>query len=88
MMTLNANSGSIRVSRFPDLEKATKVYGKKEIELRDSADEDVVLVSTESIKTLKLAYPNYFADTTHFRQILNRLMANKTLHPTAGNAPV
>jgi ppGpp synthetase/RelA/SpoT-type nucleotidyltranferase len=88
MMTLNANSGSIRVLSFPDLETATKVYGKKEIELRDSADEDVVLVSTESIKTLKLAYPNYFADTTHFRQILNRLMANKTLHPTPGNAPV
>lgn len=77
MMTLNANSGSIRVSRFPTLEKATKVYGKKEIELRDSADEDVVLVSTESLRTLKLAYPNYFADTTHFRQILNKLMANK-----------
>lgn len=78
MMTLNANSGSIKVIRFTTLEKATKVYGNKEIELRDSTEEDVVLVSTESLKTLKLAYPNYFADTTQFRQILNKLMANKT----------
>jgi len=85
MMTLNANSGSIKVSRFTTLERATKVYGMKEIELRDSIEEDVVLVSTESLKTLKLAYPNYFADTTQFRQILNRLMANKTRHATASS---
>ncbi|HRQ90034.1 MAG TPA: RelA/SpoT domain-containing protein, partial [Bacteroidia bacterium] len=88
IMTLNAVSGSITVSRFTNLASATKVYGKKEIELRDSTDEDVVLVSTESLRTLKLAYPNYFADTTHFRQNLRQLMANKALHPTAGDDPV
>ena len=47
----------------------------QEIKLRDSTDEDVVLVSTESLRTLKLAYPNNFADTTPFRQNLRRLMA-------------
>lgn len=88
MMTLNANSGSIKVARFTTLERATKVYGAKEIELRNSTEEDVVLVSTESLKTLKLAYPNYFADTTQFRQILNKLMANKTRHATTSSRSV
>jgi len=86
IMTLNADSGKILVSRFSNLALATKVYGEKEIELRSSDSEDVVLVSTESLRTLKLAYPNYFADTTHFREKLRQLMANKTSHPTADSA--
>ena len=78
IMTLNANSGEIGVSRFQSLEEATSEYGRKELELRDSDEEDVVLVSTESIKTLKLAYPNYFADTTHFRQQIRLMRARTT----------
>jgi len=78
MMILNASSGGIRIGRFPSLERASAAYAKREKELRDSDDEDVVLVSTESIKTLKLAYPNYFADTSQFRQHLRKLMANKS----------
>ena len=78
MMTLNADSGAIQVTRFPDLKVARKIYGERELELRESTSEDVVLVSTESIKSLKLAYPNYFADTTKFRQHLRTIMANKS----------
>lgn len=86
IMTLNAKSGNITVYRFSNLAAATDFYGKKEIELRDSTDEDVVLVSTESLRTLKLAYPNYFADTTYFRQKLRQLKANKASHPTADSS--
>ena len=37
---------------------------------------DIVLVSAESIKDLKKAYPNYFSDTTEFGKILKRVYKN------------
>lgn len=36
----------------------------------------VALVSTNSIKNLKEAYPNYFADSTVFLELLNRVLSN------------
>jgi hypothetical protein len=48
---------------YTDWEKAQRDYSKTE---RTGKSEDVVLVSAESIKALKSAYPNYFLDMTKF----------------------
>jgi len=49
-----------------NIEKATNDYLKIEKETEDDPSKDVVLVSADSIKGLKRAYPNYFADTGAF----------------------
>jgi hypothetical protein len=50
--------------RRQDLEKATKDYLEAEKNL--SSNSDAVLVSVESMASLRRAYPNYFLDTTRF----------------------
>jgi ppGpp synthetase/RelA/SpoT-type nucleotidyltranferase len=56
-------------------ERATEAYNKAERLLKLEEVEDVVLVAAESMKSLMLAYPNYFADTHRFIAILNRALA-------------
>ena len=47
-------------------ERAIKEYSELEERHRGKSDYDVVLVGAETIKDLKEAYPNYFADTEDF----------------------
>lgn len=53
-----------------NIEQATFVYNK--LESNATNDENIVLVSADSIDLLKLAYPNYFADIHTFINILNK----------------
>ncbi len=41
---------------------------------RGSPNDQVVLVSVDSIVSLRRAYPNFFGDTERFAQILNRIL--------------
>jgi len=46
----------------------------------ENSNSDVVLVSTESVHSLKKAYPNYFADITDFTKNLEKILeANKRM---------
>ena len=56
------------------LGKAIKQYHMIEQELSEDMSKDVVLVSARSIKELKKAYPNYFADTILFLKNLRSLI--------------
>jgi ppGpp synthetase/RelA/SpoT-type nucleotidyltranferase len=52
-----------------DIEKATKDYLEAEKNL--NATSDAVLVSVESMASLRRAYPNYFLDTNRFVEAVN-----------------
>jgi len=56
-----------------DITKATAEYEKIESESKGK-QRNAVLVSGSSIKTLRKAYPNYFADVTKFRKKVNLLL--------------
>ena len=58
--------------QFNELEKATNQYLDVEKSLSDS-DGEAVLVSVESLKSLRAAYPSYFFDTRSFLKILSSL---------------
>ncbi len=50
--------------------EAVKVYDAFEREQAEHPEADAVLVRSESLKDLKKAYPNYFADTSFFLEVL------------------
>ena len=56
--------------RIRDDESASEFYLSKEEENRDNASVDVVLVSTDSLATLRRVYPNYFIDIRGFRRLV------------------
>lgn len=53
-------------SRVQQHEHAYEEYHKLETSYSDDVNRDVVLVSAEDIKSLKLAYPSYFGDMAEF----------------------
>ena len=77
ILILDTSKGNIQVGRFSDFQLASREYATLDSNLKEAEHKDVVLVSTESLKSLSLAYPNYFADTTRFRQNIRSLIANK-----------
>ena len=61
-----------------EIDNATNHYNDLEDEYKDDSNRDVVLVSAESVRDLKRAYPNYFADTTQFEKNISQVYeANK-----------
>ena len=55
--------------RRTELERATREYVDAEKSLTGSSD--AVLVSVESMASLRRAYPNYFLDTNRFVEAVN-----------------
>lgn len=83
LLVLEIDKSNIQLRRFPaeKIDQATEQYANLEKEFKDNTNKDVVLVSAESVRGLKKAYPNYFADTTEFSKNLERLIeANKTFN--------
>lgn len=70
-----ASTVSVRTYRAHQSEKATRDYLSIEKGLRDRPGADAVLVSVESLATLRRAYPNYFADTAIFLDLLRQAIA-------------
>lgn len=63
---------TLRVTRFTSLEEAEAAYAERE----KDPDVDVVLVSADDMESLEKAYPNYFADTNHFRALLDSVLTD------------
>jgi transposase len=57
------------------LEKAAAQYLEVEKEIGKGGDKDAVLVSVNSIASLRRAYPNYFADTHIFVGLLRQALS-------------
>jgi len=65
---------SITGYKRADLGQAAKAYSNKEKQISNKRGEDAVLVSVDSIRNLRRAYPNYFADTRMFTRILKEAL--------------
>ncbi len=74
LLELDTTKNIVKIITFNQNEsiKANEAY----IELEKASDIsiNVVLVSAESLSTLKLAYPNYYADTDMFLTSLNEII--------------
>ena len=57
-----------------ELNQASKAYAKIEKLIRGKERNDAVLVSVDSIRNLRRAYPNYFADTDRFVEELTKAL--------------
>lgn len=82
LLTLEIDKSNIKLRKYStsQLSEASDKYAELEKEFKDNSNRDVVLVSASSIRSLRKAYPNYFADTTEFAKYLNQLIeANKTV---------
>ncbi len=89
VILLNIEEKRVRFTRFgkQNLAQATSFYNEQEEKCRDDQYKDVVLVSAASVRDLKRAYPNYFADTDDFEKNIRLVYkANKSIQPTAGAA--
>lgn len=56
------------------LDVATAQYAELEAEYSNDDNINIVLISAESIRSLKKAYPNYFADSDFFLENLQRIL--------------
>lgn len=76
IMRLDTTTNNIYVSRYESIKisEATTNYLDLEKKYANDKSVDIVLVSGDSIKHLKKAYPNYFADTTAFSQYYTRIL--------------
>ena len=56
------------------IRQASALRDNIESTLKDGDDVQVVLISADSLTTLRRAYPNYFLDTTLFASLVNRVL--------------
>jgi hypothetical protein len=66
----------IKIDHFKneDLQNATNHYLELEKEYKDSNTANVVLVAAKSVMSLRIAYPNYFADSRVFLENLRKVL--------------
>lgn len=73
LLVLDAGQLNVRIRTFKlgESKKANDAYIIAEEEARKVRGRDVVLVSVDSLKSLRSAYPNYFLDTDIFRSLVD-----------------
>jgi hypothetical protein len=76
LLKLEANEQKMTVMGFPrrQLEEASQKYLEVEKEIANIPGADAVLVSVDSLTSLKRAYPNYFLDTQAFLEVLREAL--------------
>jgi len=74
MLDNNKNSIGIRHFRNNELIEATNTYAELENQYKEE-NIDIVLVEANSIQELKRGYPNYFADSKSFVNLLSHFIA-------------
>lgn len=77
LLALDPGEEKVWVAPYPKnmLERATSDYLAVERAMNTRAGAEAVLVSVESIATLRRAYPNYFLDTRLFIDAVNNALA-------------
>lgn len=74
LLNLDLTTRELKISAFKKSQEelANSEYSKlEERMLKDKEDKDIVLVSADTTKELRKAYPNYFLDTREFVNQLN-----------------
>ena len=76
LLVLQPEEESLRISAFRngELTKATEAYLAQEKDLATTSG-DTVLVASDSLESLRRAFPNYFLDTRTFVEEMERLLA-------------
>jgi hypothetical protein len=59
-------------------EQAEEEYAEAERMVREKPGTDAVLVSVDSVSALEHAYPNYFADTGIFLELMNQALSGRS----------
>jgi ppGpp synthetase/RelA/SpoT-type nucleotidyltranferase len=79
LLALDPAARSVTVTGYKaaDSERASKEYLETERLLASTAGGDAVLVSVESLSSLRRAYPNYFLDTRVFLDAVKKVVAAK-----------
>lgn len=74
LLQLDPQLGKLSVTGFKrnEAERAELQYAEAEKLAKDKAETDAVLVSVESVNALSKAYPNYFADTRMFLELMSQ----------------
>jgi hypothetical protein len=77
LLKLNAAANELMVTGFRpnELELAQREYAEAEKKAKHQPGTDVVLVSVDSLAALPRAYPNYFADTRVFTELLSQALS-------------
>lgn len=76
LLELDSVHSTVDVSTYEQAEfqHASEEYTKREEATRNDDTKNIVLVSASSIRNLKKAYPNYFADTEDFVKNLAKVL--------------
>lgn len=75
LLELDIARESLLVRSYDNATVAADEYSAVERAIENESRKDVVLVSVESLDTLRRAYPNYFLDTTAFVQATKEAIA-------------
>ncbi|MCS6472548.1 RelA/SpoT domain-containing protein [Burkholderia thailandensis] len=83
LVILDAEQRTVSVTSYGTrrLEEANVAYAKAEGEAQGARSMQVVLVKTDSIDSLRRAYPNYFLDTHQFLMIVTGIRRRLGLQP-------
>jgi ppGpp synthetase/RelA/SpoT-type nucleotidyltranferase len=75
LVTLDPEQRTVTIDSFGRnrLDDANSAYARAEQAALQAGDRQVVLVKTNSIESLRRAYPNYFLDTRQFLHALSRV---------------
>jgi hypothetical protein len=73
LLNLNPSAQEVTISGFKrgELAQATEAYLDAEKHIKDNSGQDAVLVSVDSLASLRRAYPNYFLDTGVFVDLVD-----------------
>jgi hypothetical protein len=76
LLQLDPREGTLMVTGFASyqLPQAQERYAEAEKRVQQSPGTDAVLVSVESLAALERAYPNYFADTRMFLELMKQAL--------------
>jgi len=76
LLKLDSNKRTISTTRFRanELQAASEAYLRTEKETEEHPEIQTVLVSAESLESLRAAYPNYYLDTRSFIEALKQAM--------------
>jgi hypothetical protein len=79
LLELDPAAGTLKITGFQahEQEEADRRYAEAEARKRGDST-DAVLVSVESVNSLSKAYPNYFADTRIFVELLNQALSGRS----------
>ncbi len=79
LLKLDPNVRQLTISGygFSELGRAQDEYAEAERQVRDNPGTDAVLVSVDSLASLRRAYPNYFADTHVFLQLVAQALEGR-----------